>query len=77
MAFCQDISMQVLVMESVADELVSKVKAGVDKLSVGRPEVRSLSQASFADCHHLHASGYCSYCQSNPPLPAANLAAEC
>ena len=31
--------LQVLVMESVADELVTKVKAGVDKLSVGRPEV--------------------------------------
>jgi len=29
---------QVLVMESVADELVAKVKAAVDKLSVGRPE---------------------------------------
>ncbi len=26
-------------MESVADELVAKVKAAVDKLSVGRPEV--------------------------------------
>ena len=26
-------------MESIADELVAKVKAGVDKLSVGRPEV--------------------------------------
>ena len=52
--------LQVLVVESVADELVSKVKAGVDKLSVGRPEVRSLNMASLADCHDIHASGFCS-----------------
>ncbi|KAK9837166.1 hypothetical protein WJX81_007685 [Elliptochloris bilobata] len=46
----------VLVMESVADELVAKVKAGVDKLSVGRPEdnatitpVISKSSADFIE----------------------------
>ena len=52
--------LQVLVMESVADELVAKVKAGVDKLSVGRPEVRSPNTAPFADCYHVNACGFCS-----------------
>ena len=38
-------------MESIADKLVAKVKAGVDKLSVGRPEVRSLPGSQHLVCH--------------------------
>ena len=43
--------MQVLAMESIADKLVAKVKAGVDKLSVGRPEVRSQPGSQHSVCH--------------------------
>ena len=49
--------MQVLAMESIADKLVAKVKAGVDKLSVGRPEVRSLP-----GCQHFVYQVQCACC---------------
>lgn len=49
----------VLVAEEIADELVAKVKKGVEGLSVGMPEVRALHSASgMASLWHarLHAS---------------------
>lgn len=41
----------VLALEDIADELVAKVKKGVDALSVGAPEVHLLLQPALAWVH--------------------------
>lgn len=49
----------VLVLESVADQLVSMVSKEVDKLSVGKPEVRLLPSQV------LHIGPQCTLCSSH------------